>query len=114
MVNGYCEVYHDRGYLTSIFGEFSQKRTGETCPFLFTLSYAVAAAMHKMIIPIITIARNIISARGLFVKVGVRTWYFFILLGISVLQIAFVRTPEFICRTTNKGILYLVVCQYLA
>lgn len=25
MVNGYCEVYHDRGYLTSIFGEFSQK-----------------------------------------------------------------------------------------
>lgn len=100
--------------LTSIFGEFSQKRTGETCPFLFTLSYAVAAAMRKMIIPIITIARNIIAARGLFVKVGVRTWYFFILLGISVLQIAFVRTPEFICRTTNKGILYLVVCQYLA
>ena len=55
-----------------------------------------------------------IAARGLFVKVGVRTWYLFILLGISVLQIAFVRTPEFICRTTNKGILYLVVCQYLA
>lgn len=99
--------------LTSIFGEFSQKRPGETCPFLFTLSYAVAAAMHKMIIPIITIAL-IHFCRGLFVKVGVRTWYFFILLGISVLQIVFVRTPEFICRTTNKGILYLVVCQYLA
>lgn len=50
--------------LTSIFGEFSQKRAGETCPFLFTLSYAVAATMHKMIIPIITIAQNIISAEG--------------------------------------------------
>lgn len=100
--------------LTSIFGEFSQKRTGETCPFLFTLSYAVAAAMHKMIIPNNNYCPEYHFCRGLFVKVGVRTWYFFILLGISVLQIAFVRTPEFICRTTNKGILYLVVCQYLA
>ena len=87
--------------LTSIFGEFSQKRPGETCPFLFTLSYAVAAAMHKMIIPIITIARNIIAARGLFVKVGVRTWYFF---------------KRAICksRSTNMVFLYFVGNQRVA
>lgn len=52
--------------LTSIFGEFSQKRPGETCPFLFTLSYAVAAAMHKMIIPNNNYCPEYHFCRGLF------------------------------------------------
>ena len=42
----------------------------------------------------------------------VRTLCFSILLKISILYITLVRTPEFICRSTNRRLLYIVVCQY--
>ena len=114
MVNGYCEVYHDRCYIDIHFWRIFTEKDRRDLSFSVYIKLCCGSGNAQNDYSNNNYCPEYHFCRGLFVKVGVRTWYFFILLGISVLQIAFVRTPEFICRTTNKGILYLVVCQYLA
>lgn len=94
-----------RGFLwtTGLFSVLYPRKGG----FLWMTSSQSGLCPHNGVILWTSMCPGIRDSRE------VRTLCFSILLKISILYITLVRTPEFICRSTNRRLLYLLVCQYL-